>query len=161
VTNRTAHILNEAADSIERNVRCQTHTEANGKANAVEHLRQLAAEAQPDTRNPSVVTDRVLSEVLAERIRQDDRWGEQNHPDGTGSKHQGEAAALARMACEDAFGSGYGSWCHVLFEETWEALAESDPARLRAELLQVAAVAVAWVEAIDRRSAADTTGQTR
>jgi hypothetical protein len=33
-----------------------------------------------------------------------------------------------------------------------EALAEDDPTLLRAELIQVAAVAVAWVEAIDRRT---------
>lgn len=30
-------------------------------------------------------------------------------------------------------------------------MAEKDPVNLRAELIQVAAVAVAWVEAIDRR----------
>ncbi|WP_225859144.1 hypothetical protein [Streptomyces albicerus] len=93
----------------------------------------------------------VLAEIRAERARQDAKWGEQNHPDGTGSKPQREAAGLARMACEDAFASGYGTWCHVLFEEVWEALAESDPAKLRAELVQAAAVAVNWIEAIDRR----------
>jgi hypothetical protein len=37
-----------------------------------------------NTTNPMVVTDRVLQEVLAERVRQDDQWGEQNHLDGTG-----------------------------------------------------------------------------
>lgn len=154
MTNRTTDVLNEAADSVERNVRCQTHTEANGKANAVEHLRQLAAEAQPDTRNPSVITDRVLSEVLAERIRQDDRWGEQNHPDGTGvTPEQIKLAENAKAMCQQAFAEGRGDWAHVLFEEVREALAESGLPQLRAELVQIAAVAVAWIEAIDRRSA--------
>ncbi|MFI1165600.1 hypothetical protein ACH4UM_18790 [Streptomyces sp. NPDC020801] len=37
-------------------------------------------------------------------------------------------------------------------EEALEALAEDDPGKLRAELVQVAAVAVAWIEAIDRRT---------
>ena len=35
-------------------------------------------------------------------------------------------------------------------EEVAEAFEEHDPARLRSELVQVAAVAVAWVEKIDR-----------
>ena len=34
---------------------------------------------------------------------------------------------------------------------TTKALAEVEPAKLREELIQVAAVAVAWIEAIDRR----------
>jgi hypothetical protein len=44
-------------------------------------------------------------------------------------------------------------WVDILEEEVAEAAAESDPAKLRAELVQVAAVAVAWIEAIDRRAA--------
>jgi hypothetical protein len=39
----------------------------------------------------------------------------------------------------------------VLDEEVWEAFAESDPAKLRAELVQVAAVAFRWIEALDAR----------
>lgn len=152
MTEQTARIINQAADSIEANVHCQTHTEANGKRNAVDHLRQLAAEARPATGNPSVVTDRVLSEVLAERIRQDGRFGEQNHRDGTGGPERQKSAELARRWCQDAFGSGYGTWSDVLAEEVAEANAERDPAKLRAELIQVAAVAIAWAEAIDRRS---------
>lgn len=151
MTEQTARIINQAADSVEANVRCQTHTEANGKSNAVEHLRQLAAEARPATGNPSVVTDRVLSEVLAERIRQDGQFGEQNHPDGTSSDPTSRLMAeSARALCQFA-GSGV-TWRRILDEEFREALAEEDPAKLRAELVQVAAVAVAWIEAIDRRS---------
>ncbi|HYF53037.1 MAG TPA: hypothetical protein VEA41_02135 [Salinarimonas sp.] len=43
------------------------------------------------------------------------------------------------------------TYSQILAEEVAEALAESDPMLLRAELVQVAAVAVQWVEAIDRR----------
>jgi hypothetical protein len=94
----------------------------------------------------------VLAEIQAERERQDAKWGEQNHPDGTGSRDQQAAAGLARSWCQDAFGSGYGTWSDVLAEEVAEANAESDPAKLRAELIQVAAVATAWIAAIDRRT---------
>ena len=46
--------------------------------------------------------------------------------------------------------SGAHSWDAILLEEVFEALAESDPVRRRAELVQVAAVAAAEIEAIDR-----------
>lgn len=95
---------------------------------------------------------RVLGEVQAERDRQDAKWGEQNHRDGTGSLTQVMEADKAREGCQAAFGRGDGTWMHVLIEEVFEALAEEDPVKLRAELVQVAAVAVAWVAAIDRRA---------
>jgi hypothetical protein len=97
----------------------------------------------------------VLADISAERIAQDAKWGEQNHPDGTGNKSQQDYADQARKWCEAAFGSGYGTWADVLAEEVAEANAERDPAKLRAELVQVAAVAAAWIEAIDRRTATD------
>ncbi|MET8151380.1 hypothetical protein ACIBSW_25410 [Actinoplanes sp. NPDC049668] len=94
----------------------------------------------------------VLTEVAAERRRQDERWGQQNHPDGTGHWHAADAA-LARKECEQAAETGSLSWRHILLEEVAEAAAEAEPGDLRNELIQVAAVAVAWAEAIDRRAA--------
>ncbi|WP_405925458.1 hypothetical protein [Streptomyces sp. NBC_00035] len=119
-----------------------------------DELRRVADEAQPATRNPSVITDRVLSEVLAERIRQDGEWGEQNHPDGTGGYEARRIAEDARRNCKAAAERGIVTWLLISDEEHCEALAESDPAKLRAELIQDAAVKVAWIEAIDRRAAA-------
>jgi hypothetical protein len=97
---------------------------------------------------------RVLADIGAERVAQNEKWGEQNHPDGTGSKAQQAQAEASRKWCQDAFESGYGTWADVLAEEVAEANAERDPAKLRTELVQVAAVAAAWIEAIDRRTAA-------
>jgi hypothetical protein len=93
----------------------------------------------------------VLAEVQAERDRQDAQWGEQNHRDGTGALQQVLEADKAREACQAAFARGDGTWMHVLIEEVFEAFAEEDPSKVRAELVQVAAVAVAWIAAIDRR----------
>lgn len=101
---------------------------------------------------PEVVLD-VLHEVYDERARQDERWGEQNHPDGTGGRHATVMAYTLRIACDNADERDAKTWAHVLTEEVAEALAESDLAKLRAELVQVCAVAVNWAEAIDRRSA--------
>lgn len=99
-------------------------------------------------------TVRVLGEVGNERDRQDDKWGEiRDFPDGTGSPDQVANANTSRVACDIAFKLGVGTWENIFTEEVDEALAESDPQRLRVELLQVAAVAVAWAQAIDRRTA--------
>lgn len=97
----------------------------------------------------------VLVELAAERARQDARWGEQNHPDGTGGIGRQESALIARDACQAAAVNDRLTWRHILREETAEAYAETDPVRLRVELVQVAAVAIAWIEAIDRRLATD------
>jgi hypothetical protein len=48
---------------------------------------------------------------------------------------------------------GITAWDGVLLEEVFEALAETDPAKLRTELVQVAAVIVNWLEDIDSRTA--------
>lgn len=113
--------------------------------------------------NPAATTT-VLQQILGERARQDTKWGQQNHPDGTGPSAQvlpfraeGDEPArmlseLARQSCAGAFATGGGTWADILLEEVFEALAEDDAALLRAELVQVAAVAAAWAEAIDRRS---------
>jgi len=113
-----------------------------------------------DTTNPSITTDRVLQEVLAERIRQDEKWGEQNHPDGTGTDDNWTgtpfdvAADFHRRECQGAAARGEVTWAHIALEEDYEAYAETDPVKLRAELIQSIAVKVAWVEAIDRRTVA-------
>ena len=101
----------------------------------------------------------VLDDIAAERARQDARWGEQNHRDGTGADYSlREVAELdvrfARDRCDRAFERSAGSWEHILYEEFCEAMAEDDPVRLRPELVQLAAVAVHWIEAIDARPAA-------
>lgn len=94
----------------------------------------------------------VLSEVSAERRRQDAKWGPQNHPDGTGGPLTRSDANQARRACQQAAADNATTWAHILTEEVCEALAETDPSQLRTELVQIAAVAVAWIQAIDRRT---------
>jgi hypothetical protein len=112
------------------------------------------------------ITDRVLDEIGYERTAQDAKWGEQNHPDGTGPRvafagrlcYMEDAARDFRLACKARSGAipglehhGPVTWKDILLEEVFEGLAEDNAAELRAELVQVAAVAVQWIEAIDRR----------
>ena len=90
--------------------------------------------------------------VLKERRRQHTLWGRQTHPDGTGSVADVIAAARSKTVCDISFRSGNPSWRLILEEEVAEAFAERDPHKLREELSQVAAVALSWMEAIDRRT---------
>lgn len=97
------------------------------------------------------VTFKILSEVAQECDRQDEKWGEQNHPDGTGGTVRVALAEAAKVQTDKAAKDGTVTWKLILGEEMLEAFAETDYAKLRTELIQVAAVAVHWVEAIDRR----------
>ena len=94
---------------------------------------------------------KIFNEIRAERQRQDEKWGEQNHFDGTGPGYRRHADA-AHQRCQAAAELGLVSYRDILEEEVFEAFAESDPTKLRAELIQVAAVTVAWVEKLDREA---------
>lgn len=97
-------------------------------------------------------TYNILNQIRDERIRQDLKWGQQNHPNGTTSLYEG-MAKLSRQIADDFAESGELTWLDILREEFYEAISEEDTAKLRAELIQVAAVATAWIEAIDRAHA--------
>lgn len=104
----------------------------------------------------------VLKEVAAERQRQEAKWGEQNHADGTGPDHIFLGKGLdapssysylrerATWITDNNATAGRLTYADIFLEEVFEAVAETDQVKLREELIQVAAVAVAWVEKIDR-----------
>jgi len=102
----------------------------------------------------------VLAEIAAEQSAQHAKFGEQNHEDGTGPwvknpdrmSNMEDQADVARLDCQEAANSGNLNWMLILREEVYEAFAEKDTTALRTELVQVAAVAATWVEAIDRRA---------
>ena len=106
--------------------------------------------------------DSVLKEVAAERQRQEAKWGEQDHADGTGPRHfflgkgldapatYGYLRDRATEITDSNANNGRITYADIFLEEVFEALAETDQDKLREELVQTAAVAVAWVEKIDR-----------
>lgn len=108
---------------------------------------------------------RVLCDVAEERARQREKHGDQRHlPDGTAPMRWsiafGSNVSIAREErdilqrnCRVAAAAQRVTFRDILLEEVAEAFAEDDPEKLRAELVQVAAVAVQWVEAIDARQA--------
>lgn len=102
----------------------------------------------------------VLEEVKAELDRQYDRWGPQDHEDGTGPdvlftdiRHSFQEITNGLKNHND-FIEQCGiapKWAPILLEEVFEAVSEKDQDNVREELIQVAAVAVQWIRAIDRR----------
>lgn len=138
--------------------------------NSYERITRLPAPVAYDNAigNPSLIdgpaTHKVAREVLAERERQDTKWGQQNHPDGTGPMEYvlpdieelrvaraSDLTHIFRNITDARAKMDTVTWRDILLEEVFEALAESDPTRLREELLQVSAVAQAWAEHLDRR----------
>lgn len=96
-------------------------------------------------------TAKVLAEIAAERALQDSRFGEQNHKDGTSPVFGATAESYKSLYTVETEAFGAPTWATVLLEETYEAVTETDPVLLREELIQVAAVATVWIEALDRR----------
>jgi hypothetical protein len=96
--------------------------------------------------------DPVFVEIAEELARAYAKFPDQHLPDGTGRPGSRTAADEARAACQ-ANGAADDNWHDVLNEEVHEAFAETDPKALRAELVQVAAMAVRWIRDIDLREA--------
>lgn len=97
-----------------------------------------------------------VDEIQAEMRRQVAKWGIQNHvsftPDGVLTKYEWWAAK-AKAFCDQKADGGTVSWLDIFLEEVFEAAEEAekgDIAKLRMELVQVAAVATSWIESIDR-----------
>ncbi|WP_020497616.1 hypothetical protein [Sciscionella marina] len=81
-------------------------------------------------------TNQVLTEVQHERTRQHLKWGQQNHPAATWlAILTEEVGELAQATLADQFGT---------------ADHHSHSSSLREEATQVAAVAVAWLEHLNR-----------
>ena len=116
-------------------------------------------------------TPALLQAVADEQARQVEKWGEQNHPDislylpkDTDPERVAQSSDRIResyaRSAEDTKRTNDRiveadqilGWDTILLEEVYEALEEADPEKLIVELIQVAAVALSYVEAIERRT---------
>jgi NTP pyrophosphatase (non-canonical NTP hydrolase) len=73
----------------------------------------------------------ILGDIKTERERQDEKWGGRPGRERIDTNYT------------EILGEEYGEVCKAVLEHGWLS------AELRKELIQVAAVAVAWVEQID------------
>lgn len=104
----------------------------------------------------------IGEEILDERDAQDRKWGANRHmPNGTGkwavllegfraSRYFGPLADQLTENTDTKAKEGSLAWLDIFLEEVFEAAAEADPVKLRAELIQCMAVGMAWVEDLDR-----------
>jgi hypothetical protein len=129
----------------------------------------VSAQAKKASRFDAAMMLAVLGDISAERVKQDAKWGEQNHPSvdtvlasrvvydaqRMTEEYEIPSEARAKFLCDENFRRGVGTWAHIAVEELSEAVsAEGDEVR-RGELVQLAAVVVAWIECIDRRVAGE------
>lgn len=106
----------------------------------------------------------ILNEIKKERTKQDLKWGIQNHPildhtlidrDPTRMCEEYEIPTenRAKQLCEINAKRGTLTFMHILVEEISEAAScKNNIDALRKELIQVAAVAVAMVDSLDRNN---------
>jgi len=112
-------------------------------------------------------TKSVLAEVRAEREHQEKEHGSHaTLPDAAfdvahvtpyENRFGLMSGELAKSVTEGMFHRGRGCWNAIFLEEVAEAVDEAlagNETELRAELVQVAAVSVAWIEALDLRDEA-------
>lgn len=108
--------------------------------------RKYVAEQHNSTGNQwppfPAVNPKVFWQVYEERKRQDDKWGEQNHPDPVWALILGEE---------------FGELQKAILEAPDNVNPEAEVHDTREELIHVAAVALQWLEAIDRRVAREST----
>lgn len=111
----------------------------------------------------------VVHNIYEERRRQTEMYGSTDHPDAIHAPghslrlvrdilvadYEMLTAVSAKTNCSSAFRRNEGTWLHLLLEEVAEAAEEAvlhnGSDRLETELVEVAAVAVAWLQAIRER----------
>ncbi|MDX2520558.1 MULTISPECIES: hypothetical protein [Streptomyces] len=96
----------------------------------------------------------ILSEIAVRRARQRTAFGGDEHrlPNGTGQHPETLDADVAQMVRDQAAEGGYLDWLHVVRASAARAYAEARPARLRADLVDLAAHVTGWIQALDHHT---------
>lgn len=104
----------------------------------------------------------IIQEIKAERMYQEGKWGQQNHPildpmlTNRGGERMCEEYEIpsenrAKQMCDIHAKRKDLTYMHILIEEVSEvASSGNDIELLRKELIQVAAVTIAMIESLDR-----------
>lgn len=103
--------------------------------------------------------EKIFEEIRTERNKQDQKWGQQNHPvlnpDLKSASAQCSWHALpeedyARTLVDKGVKEGTLTFMNILVEEISEAASCQDAVELRKELIQSTAVLVAMIESLER-----------
>lgn len=96
---------------------------------------------------------RALDDVTLEFGRLTALQGEHDRNNGTGRHDYGKQADQAAAAARRARRKNKLTWRHVLAEHYWSAITQADNGQLRKALVSLAAHALLWIAALDRRPA--------
>ena len=81
------------------------------------------------------------------------KWGEQNHPNGTGTSPLRDMhRAAAQTIVDKGMRNGTVTYFDILNEEVQEVACETDDEKVLAEMIDVAAVAMDWADSILRKA---------
>lgn len=106
--------------------------------------------------------EKIFNEIREERVRQENKWGEQNwpvldpllvdrDPQRMCDEYEIPNENRARYKCQTHANRGDLTWMHILMEEISEsASCGKNVEALRTELIQSASVLVAMIESLDR-----------
>lgn len=101
----------------------------------------------------------IIADIVNERHRQLQLWGTQHWPNGT-SKTWDQLRKEVTRQTDKATKDKRLTWQLILWEEVLEVFSETNPTNLRQELVQVAAVALQWIEALDGNNDVTDSGRT-
>lgn len=108
-----------------------------------------------EKRSPDMCRDYLfrlnpIREIMQECERQDEKWGEQNHPMTrcVGSAELIESLKYFRMINDQ---SDRYDWYSILQEEIGEAFTETELEKQWEEMIQAAAVVIQIIECLERR----------
>lgn len=107
------------------------------------------------------MTQELLARVGQEMERQVAKWGYQNHPSyflpdvfEVSVEHDIELTTeFTKALCDERLSAADCSWQDIMNEELMEARDEAiagNTEALKTELIQIAAVALSWIESIER-----------
>lgn len=92
----------------------------------------------------------LLAEVAQQRTWQAHQYGSPDYPDGTGMHYQHQASDAYRRVTQLLL-EGKLTWADVLKQIHAEVLQQDEPAKLREQLIWLAAFVVGWADEIDKR----------
>ena len=117
--------------------------------------------------NSVVISYPIYEEILLERHLQDEKWGIQDHPSvsknivlGPSSNPSEKVSRYyglptvdkAKYIADEAAKKGDITWSHIAVEELCEVVGADNDVHRRHELVQLAAVCIAWIQSIDRKN---------
>ena len=106
-----------------------------------------------------IASNPLFAAIQREQDRQIAKWGVQDHPSFHDTVHhealvRDDAVRFFKDACAESASAGTLTWEEIFLEEMAEARAEiNNDENLKTELIQIAAVALSWIESINRKKA--------